>query len=266
MYNLMVALFFVFLKVDLREVAAQARRPLLLTYLLAANLVVMPALAYLASRWLDQEVALGLVLLVALPSGVAATALTDMVKGRAALALVISVLSSIVAPFTIPAMIYLLFRTRIELSYLKLFGQLILMIAVPLAAAQLARRIAPRAIDRTRPYCGVVTIGLLSLIIVAVMGREADYLLHHLRDVVFLLVVLYVAFLVLQVAGYFTLFWLGHEDRLAASVAKMIMNNGLGIVLAAQFFSPRVLLLLILSEVPWSTMTVLYRFYRPPAA
>ena len=94
------------------------------------------------------------------------------------------------------------------------------------------------------------------------MGSQADYVRREPGHVLALVGVLYAVFLVLQVGGYYLGFWLNREDRLAASVAKVIMNNALGIVIAQKFFGPEVTLFLVLSEIPWSTVTVGYRWYR----
>ncbi|HNU74862.1 MAG TPA: hypothetical protein PKM95_08440 [Deltaproteobacteria bacterium] len=40
------------------------------------------------------------------------------------------------------------------------------------------------------------------------------------------------------------------------------MNNVLGIVIALSYFTPQVALVLVLSEIPWNTMPILYSLLR----
>ncbi len=264
MYMLMLVLFVVFLKVDLRELRGHARRPLLLAYILLLNLIVIPILFYFLSLPFSKDTALALVLLAALPTGMGAAALAGLVKGKASLALILSVSSSLIAPLTLPAVFYLLFREKIELDYFKLFLRLGMLILIPLAASQAVKLLLAKAVKKAEPYLGVATIAFVSLVIMTVIGQKADHILGNKAEVLYLLLISFGAFLVLQLAGYFMVYWLSREERIAVSVSKMIMNNALGVVIALEFFNrdyPRVALILILSEIPWSTMTVLYRFY-----
>ena len=49
------------------------------------------------------------------------------------------------------------------------------------------------------------------------------------------------------------------KSKIAISIGLAYMNNGLAIVLAAVYFDPSILLLVVLSEIPWNTLLLPFR-------
>jgi len=263
-YALVVVLTFSFLKIDLAEILGHVRRPLLLSYALVMNLAVMPALTFVAALACGPETRLGLVMLVAMPTGVAAAAICGMVGGSTGLTLLLCVLSSLLAPLTIPGVLYVLFGANVAIEYGSLFLTLFFLIAVPLVVSQLVKRLMKRVAETVKTRGGGVSVLILCCIIMSVISSQAAFIRENVGDVLGILAALYVTFVALQFVSYVMGFRLARNEKLALSVSKTIMNNALGIVVATQFFpeSPRVALVLILSEIPWSTVPALYRFYK----
>jgi bile acid:Na+ symporter, BASS family len=257
---LMMLLYIVFLKIDLGDVVEHKRNPFLIIYLLIFNLFVIPVMAYFLTTALDPDVRIGVILLACLPTGTAAPALTEIVKGKTSLTLVLTVLSSLIAPFTITALFHIFFDTEITLNYTRLFFGLITFTILPLIAAQLSKYVLNRYVDRCKKYLGPISVLLMMVIVMVVIGKEAHYIRSHLNEIIIILIVLYVMFFIFQVIGYFQAFWLKEEDRIALSVSKMAMNNVLGVIIALSYFSPQIVLIMVLSEVPWNTLPLLYSF------
>jgi predicted Na+-dependent transporter len=44
------------------------------------------------------------------------------------------------------------------------------------------------------------------------------------------------------------------ENRIAVAIGAAYMNNGMAIVLATSYFKPEVLVLMVLSELPWNSL------------
>jgi predicted Na+-dependent transporter len=66
--------------------------------------------------------------------------------------------------------------------------------------------------------------------------------------------VLYLVFILLHIIGYMICFRQNKENRIAVAIGAAYMNNGMAIVLAASYFKPEVLVLMVLSELPWNTL------------
>lgn len=259
---LMLILFLTFLRMDFPELVVQAKRPFLLTYIIVGQLVIMPIVCFLLTWPLDTDLRLSIFLLAALPAGTAAPAMTEIVKGRTTLSLMLTVLTCLAVPVTIPVLFYIFFSTMVQLDYLKLFTQLLLLILIPMICARIAGRFLPGYIEKGSKYVKSVIIVLMSLVIMVIIGKEAGYILSHLSEMVVIVAILFVVFFFLQIAGYFMVFWLDQDERIAVSMSKAAMNNVLGIVLAMSFFGSKVALVMVLSELPWDVMPVCYKLYR----
>ena len=262
MYLLMIILFLIFLKIDLKEILSHIRRPVLLGYILLMNLAVLPLLIYLLSLPFEKDIIIGLLLLASLPTGTAAAALTDIIKGRTSLTLLIAVLSSFIVPLTLPSIFYFLLGAKIELDYPGLFLTTFWLVFIPLVIAQLAKQFFIKHIEKSKKYYSSITVILASLIVLGVIGKEAGYILSNTSEILNILLILYMVFFVFQLAGYFMVFWLKKDEKIAVSVSKTMMNPALGVVLASTFFSSKVALILILSEIPWSTILIFFKLYK----
>ncbi|HOO37823.1 MAG TPA: bile acid:sodium symporter [Deltaproteobacteria bacterium] len=262
MFVLMVILFFTFMRMDFTEMVFQAKRPLLLSYILVGQLIVLPVLCFFLTWTMEPDLRLSIFLLAALPAGTAAPALTEIVRGRTTLSLIITVLAYLMVPITIPLLFYVFFSTWIQIDYFKLFTQLALFILIPMICARVVRRYSTRFIERWNMCFKSVMVILMALVIMVIIGKEADYILAHPSEMVMLLAILFVVFFLFQLTGYFMVFWMHQDDKVAVSITKSAMNNVLGIVLAASFFSPKVALIMVLSEVPWDVMPMFYKLYR----
>ena len=70
---------------------------------------------------------------------------------------------------------------------------------------------------------------------------------------------LYLLFILLHVMGYFIGHSKSREDKIAITVVSAYRNNGLAIVLAAVYFEPPILILMVLTELPWNTLLIPFR-------
>ena len=70
---------------------------------------------------------------------------------------------------------------------------------------------------------------------------------------------LYLLFILLHIFGFLLGFKEDKKDKIAVTIGLAYMNNGMAIVLAAACFKPSILVLTILSELPWNTLLGPYR-------
>jgi bile acid:Na+ symporter, BASS family len=259
---LMLIMFFTFLKLDVKDILSHIKKPLLLAYILFLNLILIPIVVYFLAMPLEKDLRISLLLLAALPTGVSATALTDIVKGKASLSLILSILSSLLVPFTMIGVFYLTLKTKIEIEYLNIFKTLLEIILIPMIASQLTKYFYKNSTKIAQKYTGTISIIGISIMVTGVIGKEADYILAHKLEIIPFLVVLFILFFAFQMSGYFMVPWLKKDEKIALSVSKSAMNNGLGIVIATSFFSPEVTTIIILTYLPWLTNLYFYKFYR----
>jgi hypothetical protein len=66
-------------------------------------------------------------------------------------------------------------------------------------------------------------------------------------------------FILLHIFAYSIGYGRDKKDRIATAVSSAYMNNSMAIVLAAVYFGLSILVLMVLSEIPWNTMLMPYR-------
>jgi predicted Na+-dependent transporter len=263
LYVIMAMLFLVFIKVDIKDMVNHVRNPFLMLYIVAFNMVLMPILLYFIFHGrIDQETVMGLVLLAALPCGVSSAAFTDIMEGHTSLTLTIILVSTLVAPFTIPFIFWALYNTNLELDYFGLLKSLLMIIMIPAAASQFFKNLFENYVDRAQKYVNIFVVFLTAFMVATILSVHAGYILTHLKQSLPLLAILYFVFFLLQILGYFSVFWLKKGEKVAVSNSNIIMNNMLGVVLAMAFFTPKIVMLIVLSILPWNTVLIIFHWYK----
>lgn len=251
---LMVMLFLVFLKTDVPQVLQKIKNYRQVIFLTLMYMVAIPVLFFLAVNLFNQELAVGILLLTAMPAGAASPALTDIVKGNTALSTSIVITTSVIAPFTVPLLIRALTIDNLAIDPWVIFRDLATLIFLPMVASQFFRRYFPVMIGKSSHLFTSVNIILLSLTVYAIMGSQRETILNNPLKIFWQSGFLYVVFILLHVIGFLMGYKEDKEGKIATTIGAAYMNNGMAIVLAAIYFSPSILVLLVLSEIPWNTL------------
>ncbi len=139
---------------------------------------------------------------------------------------------------------------------------LIKLIFVPLLISQVIKIVFNKKyLEPIQKYSNSLTIILISFMIAIVIGGQADQILSNPSEVIYYLLILYCAFFLFQIASYFMVYKLHKRDKIAVSNSKTFMNLALGIGLAYIFFDPKIAFILVIAEIPWSTMLVVFSLY-----
>lgn len=256
------AIFFLSaLKIDFKEFSKYLKDEWMLVVVNAWMLVILPIIVYMFARLLVPDLALAFLLLAAMPAGMTSPLLAEIAGGRQSLALVLTITTSLLAPFTIPLVIKLLAGATVMVSFFTMFLSLAKVIFVPFALALVVKRIWHHKIKATYYTFKPISILLLGLLIAGVVAKQADVILHGLNaSFIRQIVALFILFILFHVFGYFTVFWHGVRDRMTVTVCVTYLNFTLAIYLAGTFFNdPRVTLPVVLSVLPWSLLMLPFR-------
>jgi BASS family bile acid:Na+ symporter len=237
-------LFFTALRLDFKAAVRELRRPWLVLYVALVIMAVMPFCVYgLARLALPQALAVGVLITAAMPAGTACSSLTDVIRGNAALALVGTLVTSLLCPFVTPWIIRVGTGQAAGegvLFLLKQSGFLAVILFIPLGLAFAVRRQFPEFVRSRREVFGVLSIVALGLLILGAMASvSSDFktLVTASPGLALRLFGFMCGFSVLlHVAGYFLAPWRPIADRAALSVNAAYVNNGLAIVFAVEFF------------------------------
>lgn len=133
----------VLLRIDLKQVLAYLRRPLLVAALLAWLLIACPLIVYAIVRAVGLDGPLGAAVVI-MATGCAATsspAFARLVGLDASVSLVVAVVSTLLVPFTAPPLALGLLGIDLAISVWGLMGRLALIVGLPLLLSLLIRRL-----------------------------------------------------------------------------------------------------------------------------
>ncbi|MBU0646111.1 bile acid:sodium symporter [Patescibacteria group bacterium] len=253
-FFLQIIFFLTSLKLDPQEVLKAIRNWPLLLAANAFTLIILPAVTYVVARSLVPDLAVPLMLIAALPTGMTAPLLCEVVGGRVGLALVVALTTSLLAPLSIPLVVGTLASTAVNVSMLTMFWSLVKVIIMPFILAQIVKKLWDRKIRFTFFTFKPVSLILLGLLIAGAVAKQADYIIDNFGNVVISqLIVLSIYMLAVLLVGYYVAFWRQCDERATVAVSMAYMNFTLGIYLAGQFFNdPNVLLASVLVIFPWA--------------
>jgi BASS family bile acid:Na+ symporter len=254
-----IMLFLVFMKIDALEILEKISNYRLMIFIAAVYMLVVPLIFFSVTTIFSKELAIGLLLLTAMPAGVSTPALTDILKGNISLAMSIVVVTQMIAPFTVPLLFWIVGTTGLEINKLQVFKDISFLVFVPLILSQVIKRYFPVTINKNLHFITSSNIILLFAFVYIVISNQSDMLLDNPISLIWKIVVLYLVFILLHVTGYLIQYKENKENKIALAVTSAYMNNGLAIVLASTYFGPEILVLMVLSEIPWNTLIAPFR-------
>lgn len=258
LHMLVIVLFLTMLKIDANDVFSHFKNPFLIFYLSALILIISPiAFYYLSSIFLPLNYSFAILLLAAMPAGMSITAYAGIFKGNPSLTLTLTMVTSLLAPFTVPSIIYFLTGNSLQINVLEMLVLLAEIIFAPFLLSALVRKIAARQITKTEKYFRPVSILLITMIMAASIAKISGKPLE-LDSLWLVISFLFLLAAALHIIGYYAAFWRGKADRISSSLAVAYMNSTLAIVLASSFFGPETLLAVVLYQFPTNIVLILF--------
>lgn len=254
---LQIVFFLSCLRLDLRSTKEYLKDWKFIALATGMMLVGFPLVVWAAGLLWPTDLMFAIFLLAAMPIGMTAALLVELAGGKAAITMMLTVTTSLLAPFTIPIMTKLLYGTDVSVDALGMFKDLVLVIMVPFALSLFARFAAPKLTAKAIPKSKPFSIVLLALLIASIIAKQVGPTLELTANIGYLFTiigVLYAFFFAMNMLGYWSFWWETHEIKQTASVSLACMNFTLAIYLAGKFFPrPTVVLPLVFAIVPWVT-------------
>jgi bile acid:Na+ symporter, BASS family len=230
--------------------------------LAAVKMLVLPAVVFYLFRWLFPDYALGALLLTGVSTGVVAPFISNLVGGNSARVLVLVVVTSPLAPFTLPILVKLLSEQAVSLSLFAMIRMLVLVIFVPVLAVEALRRRGPRLVEAIHHRRFPVSLAIFAMINLAVFSKYSEFFHRKPGTIAVATGLAMLLGAVYVITGFLVSRGEPPADRLAAAVTLGNMNNVLVIVFAARFFSPLEPTLAAMYMVPFFGLVLPLRIYR----
>jgi len=259
---LMILFFMSFLSIRLEEVWEALRRASLsILSLVVLKMVILPVILYGLFLFVMPEYAFSALLLTAVSTGVVAPFMSNLVGGNSARVLVVTVITSILVPFSLPAVVGLVLAKSVSFSFWEMLRVLALAIFVPIATVQILRRIAPRLLEAANRQSYPVNLVMFACITLGVFSKYAEIFYSHPGLIAEACLVDFILAVIFAVTGILFFLRSAVEDRLAGAVMIAHVNNVLMIVFSARFFGPTETMTAAMYLLPFFALVLPLRLY-----
>jgi BASS family bile acid:Na+ symporter len=260
---MMVLLFLSFLSIRISAIWDTARQfPLRIAWFLLFRMIFFPVAVALLFRLFWPAYSLSALLLAGISTGAVAPFFAGLLQANMALVLVMVVASSLLVPFTLPPLVAFLFGHSMEIPLLEMMRLLVMVVFIPLAAAEVLKKATPRAVELIRAKQFPLSLIIFAMTNLAVFSKFADF---FRQNIVVFMASISAAFLlgaIFVAAGILVAWWWTLQDQLASVISLWIMNYILVIVFSAQFFSPLEPTVAALYTFPFYALVIPVRAWR----
>jgi sodium/bile acid cotransporter 7 len=135
------------------------------------NSGVAPPLGWLASRILPSELATGVILAASVPCTLATAAVwTRRAGGNDAIAFLVTMITNLACFMVVPAWLLLLIGVRAEIDFRAIVWALLLLVVLPIIAAQILRQRRPMAAWAARHVVTLSSVAQIGVLLMVFVG------------------------------------------------------------------------------------------------
>jgi predicted Na+-dependent transporter len=234
---LILVFFFSSLRLSLDEIINYGKDWRLLFVTAFFMLILMPFALYLPVRVFDYEWSVALLIMGAMPTGMTIALVAEFFGGKTSLALVITAVTSLLAPITVPIVTKIALGQAVPIPMLQMFWSLFLTIVIPFVLAMVLKKRVPKRIeahDALWRNISVLAFGLLIMGITASTSSGQPVTFSWLDATVLAFVMPWLAVLIW--AAYHITPWRRPSERMTVALCMLYLNNTLALYVADKFF------------------------------
>jgi bile acid:Na+ symporter, BASS family len=226
------------------------------------KMVILPIILFFVFGYFAPAYALSALLLTGVSTGVVAPFISNLVRANSSLVLVVVVITSFLAPFTLPALIQIVAATPVEISFFAMVRMLALVIFVPILTVEIMRRFTPRLLAPLMKRQFPISLLLFAIINLGVFYRYAPFFKKEPHIIIMASVVAFALSAIYVICGIFFFRKSSMKNQLAGAVMLGNLNNVLVIVFSSQFFGPVEPMVAAMYMIPFFVLVIPLRYYR----
>lgn len=233
------------LKMKFKDVNVFRKHPFFILFTIVFLHILMPLWAFLLSTVIfdDHLLTVGFVLSVAVPTGVTSVIWISICKGNLPLGLSIIMIDTLLSPFIMPLLLYVVSGEKIQLDVSSIMLDLVFMIVLPTILGILVNELSKGEIPKkiSKKLAPFSKISLLSIIII-----NSSAIAPFLKDLNLHLVGVILLVFAISVSGYsFALligrFIIKNNQQMTTLVFTGGMRNiAVGVIVATTYFPSKV--------------------------
>ncbi|MEE8234222.1 MAG: bile acid:sodium symporter family protein [Gammaproteobacteria bacterium] len=215
------------------------RSPKVISLGLILQFGLMPLIAFVIAIVLNLSTALmaGLILVGACPGGTASNVICYLGRGDVALSITLTAISTLLAVFLTPVLTWLYIGQEVPVPIIKMMMTVLNIIILPVAMGIVANHYFGQYLTQAKRLLPLISVIVIVFIISIIVALNA----HQITQLVFPVIIAVLLHNGLGlVAGYTIAKWLGHDEKICRTLAIEVgmQNSGLGVALAAKYFTP----------------------------
>lgn len=237
------------------KIVLQSPKPVIIGVIL--QFTIMPTLAFLIAKGfqLPPEIAIGVILVGCCPGGTSSNVMSYLAKANVALSIAITSVSTLIAPFVTPALIYIFAHEWLKVSFASMLWSVVQVVLIPIIIGFVFQKVARRFAQKTATALPLISVIAISLILAAVVAGSKTQILKT-GLLIFVVVILH------NILGYTIgyvlakVFRMDYKDKKAVAIEVGMQNSGLAVSLATVHFSP-------LAAVPGAVFSLVHNISGP---
>ncbi|MEK4842244.1 bile acid:sodium symporter family protein [Staphylococcus sp. FSL W8-0271] len=237
------------------KIIFQAPRSVIVGVILQYTIMPLSAFLIVKLFHLPPEIAIGVILVGCCSGGTSSNVMSYLANANVALSVAITSVSTLLAPFLTPALIYLFAHEWLQVSFISMFWSVVQVILIPIIIGFVLQKVFKKFADTTATALPIVSVVAISLILASVVGSSKAQILAT-GLLIFAVVILHN--LIGYVLGYTfaKILKLDRPDKKAVSIEVGMQNSGLAVSLATVHFNP-------LSAVPGAVFSLIHNITGP---
>ena len=219
------------------KIIFQAPRSVIIGVVLQYTIMPLSAFLIVKLFHLPPEIAIGVILVGCCPGGTSSNVMSYLANANVALSVAITSVSTLLAPFLTPALIYLFAHEWLQVSFISMFWSVVQVILIPIIIGFVLQKLFKTFADKTATALPIVSVVAISLILASVVGSSKAQILAT-GLLIFAVVILHN--LIGYILGYTfaKILKLDRPDKKAVSIEVGMQNSGLAVSLATVHFNP----------------------------
>ena len=248
-------LFLNLIQLNFEDLILTFKKPKFLLILCITKILVIPVTMYFVTNQIFPKYALSVLLLSGISTGLGAPFVTNYVGGRLSIVVGMVIVTSLVVPFVLPALVYILYNTEFSIPVLDMILLLVISLIVPLIGSGIIKKYLPKIATSINKSSLPISIILMALINLAIFSKFSDYFYLDFTFVITTIVIAFGLFVVFAITGYlimnFNSTGKSMKYKISGLIAISYVNNILVTVFAQQFFGSQVAALAAFYNMPY---------------
>jgi len=199
--------------------------------------LLMPGVGYFLISIFDLEtiIAIGILLVGTAPGGTASNIICYLAKGDVALSISLTICSTFLAIFFMPALFWLYTGSDIDVPILQMMISIFKIIILPVTLGIILNSLSLKFLNKIKSTLPLIAMTAIIIIIATIIGSSSDQILMYGW---FILLIVIFHNLLGFIFGYYSCYFLNLDKKTSRTIAIEIamQNSGLATALAIKYF------------------------------